>query len=107
MDSSGKPVCLLVLRGMGESRVTGAQWNLELERSVQEESTPKMVASKKGWSWEEIPCPVSSILQSTAGHNHWEASRQWSPGDVIHGCQLVRAQARAGTVWRRPQKITR
>ena len=107
MDNSGKPVCLLVVRGMGESRLIGAQWNLELERSIQVESTSKMVASKKRWSWEEIPCPVSSILQSTAGHNHWEASSQWSPGDVIHRCQLVRAQARAGTVWRWPQKINR
>ena len=107
MDNSGKPVCLLGLQGMGESRVTGAPWNLELERSIQEESTPKMVASKKGWRWEEIPCPGSSILQTTAGPNHWEASRQRSPGDVIHRCQLVRAQARAGTVWRRPQEITR
>lgn len=77
MDNSGKPVRLLGLSGMGESRVTGSQWNLELERSIQEESTPKMVASKKGWGWEKYPALSLLILQSTAGPNQWEASRQW------------------------------
>ena len=85
MDNSGEPACLLGLRWMGE-RVTGAQWNLELERSIQGESTPKMVASKKGWGWEEIPCPVSSNSPVHCwAQNQWEAGRQWRPGDVITG----------------------